>query len=208
MEKKCSKCGRVLDLSFFALKNGKPVSICKDCKSEYDKQRYLKIREKRIEQSLLYYINNKDKIAEYNIKNKERIKIRRHINYLKNIEKHKKHNFDYYHLHKETVILNRKIWGKENSFLNKIYRKVATAKRRCRGEIKASDLKEMLKKQNNKCDYCGVELDEYNIQLDHIKPVSKGGDNSLDNLHFVCKNCNLRKYTREEEEFKKIMNLS
>lgn len=207
MERLCTKCGRILDYSCFSFTNGKPVAICKECKSEYDKEYYLRKREEKKQKSHLYYINNKDKVREYIEKNKDKIKIRSHNNYLKNIEKHRKHNYDFYHSHKESVKLNRKIWGQEHTFLNKLYSKICLAKRRCSGEIKTSDLKSILLRQNNKCDYCGVELNEENMQLDHIIPVSKGGDNSLDNIHFVCKNCNLRKFTREEKEFKKILSL-
>jgi len=41
-----------------------------------------------------------------------------------------------------------------------------------------------------KCDYCGSMT---NIQLDHIIPISKGGPDSLDNLVYSCRKCNISK---------------
>jgi 5-methylcytosine-specific restriction endonuclease McrA len=41
-----------------------------------------------------------------------------------------------------------------------------------------------------KCVYCGSDD---NIQLDHIIPLSKGGPDTIDNLVYACKQCNLSK---------------
>ena len=41
-----------------------------------------------------------------------------------------------------------------------------------------------------KCKKCGATD---NLHLDHIKPVSKGGDDSLDNLQVLCCSCNSSK---------------
>jgi hypothetical protein len=40
------------------------------------------------------------------------------------------------------------------------------------------------------CAYCGSTQQ---IEVDHIKPLSKGGTNDLDNLQFLCKKCNTKK---------------
>ena len=43
-----------------------------------------------------------------------------------------------------------------------------------------------------KCIRCGVQQ---NLSLDHIKPESKGGDSSFENLQTMCKSCNSAKGT-------------
>jgi 5-methylcytosine-specific restriction endonuclease McrA len=47
-----------------------------------------------------------------------------------------------------------------------------------------------------KCRYCVKQLTRFTATLDHVKPVSSGGDNSFDNLITACLNCNSRKHHR------------
>ncbi|MBF0584525.1 MAG: HNH endonuclease [Magnetococcales bacterium] len=44
-----------------------------------------------------------------------------------------------------------------------------------------------------KCYYCKKQLTRFNASLDHIQPVSRGGDNSFDNLITACLHCNSRR---------------
>ena len=44
------------------------------------------------------------------------------------------------------------------------------------------------------CLCCGSEKD---ITIDHIVPVFKDGENSIDNLQPLCRSCNSRKSTNE-----------
>jgi len=40
------------------------------------------------------------------------------------------------------------------------------------------------------CQYCGKTPPATTLEVDHINPVSKGGDNSIDNLVTACFDCN------------------
>jgi 5-methylcytosine-specific restriction endonuclease McrA len=44
-----------------------------------------------------------------------------------------------------------------------------------------------------KCHYCQKQLTRFSATLDHIQPVSRGGDNSFDNLITSCLHCNSRR---------------
>lgn len=48
-------------------------------------------------------------------------------------------------------------------------------------------------KNNNFCWYCGKELPPSELTIDHVFPRSKGGENDMDNIIMVCKNCNSSK---------------
>lgn len=49
---------------------------------------------------------------------------------------------------------------------------------------------EVFKRDLFKCQYCGSEPPSVRLELDHIQPASKGGENDLDNLITACFDCN------------------
>jgi len=51
------------------------------------------------------------------------------------------------------------------------------------------------------CIYCGKQLTRFTATLDHVTPVSEGGDNSADNLKTACLQCNSRKTSRPLGDF-------
>jgi 5-methylcytosine-specific restriction endonuclease McrA len=40
------------------------------------------------------------------------------------------------------------------------------------------------------CKYCAKQLTRFTATLDHVQPVSQGGDNSIGNLVTACLHCN------------------
>ena len=49
---------------------------------------------------------------------------------------------------------------------------------------------EVLKRDKFTCQYCGKSAPDVVLEIDHIKPVSKGGANEIMNLITSCKDCN------------------
>ena len=47
-----------------------------------------------------------------------------------------------------------------------------------------------------KCHYCKKQLTRFSATLDHIQPVSHGGDNSYENLVTACLHCNSQRGSR------------
>uniref|UniRef100_A0A6C0EDF2 HNH nuclease domain-containing protein n=1 Tax=viral metagenome TaxID=1070528 RepID=A0A6C0EDF2_9ZZZZ len=66
--------------------------------------------------------------------------------------------------------------------------------------IKLSKTKknEILTKQSNKCNICKIVLDKKHY--DHIRPLSNGGTNDLDNIQALCIGCHLDKTRNEQEQ--------
>ncbi len=52
-----------------------------------------------------------------------------------------------------------------------------------------------------KCRYCEKQLTRFTATLDHIRPVTEGGGNGLDNLVTACLGCNSRKHKRPLGDF-------
>lgn len=44
-----------------------------------------------------------------------------------------------------------------------------------------------------RCWYCGVALEKDKATVDHIHPLSRGGDNTFENLALACAKCNNEK---------------
>lgn len=55
---------------------------------------------------------------------------------------------------------------------------------------------EVFKRDSFKCQYCGRSSPDVLLQVDHIHPVSKGGDNDILNFITSCVECNIGKGAR------------
>lgn len=51
----------------------------------------------------------------------------------------------------------------------------------------------VFERDSYKCHYCKKQLTRFSATLDHIQPVSEGGDNSFDNLVTSCLHCNSKR---------------
>jgi len=56
---------------------------------------------------------------------------------------------------------------------------------------------EVFKRDSFTCQYCGAQAPEAVLHVDHIKPVSNGGDDSVINLVTSCVACNIGKGAKE-----------
>jgi 5-methylcytosine-specific restriction endonuclease McrA len=58
--------------------------------------------------------------------------------------------------------------------------------------------KNILRRDGHRCQYCGRS--DLSLTLDHVQPVSRGGDDSWENLVCACVKCNNRKGDRTPDE--------
>lgn len=59
---------------------------------------------------------------------------------------------------------------------------------------------EVFKRDKFKCVYCGASAPNVVLHIDHIEPVSKGGDNNILNLVTCCFDCNSGKRDRKLDD--------
>ena len=62
--------------------------------------------------------------------------------------------------------------------------------------------RELMKRQNYTCVYCGRRRIARSFDIDHILPVVRGGTNDLGNLQVICQPCNQRKGIQTDGEFR------
>lgn len=60
--------------------------------------------------------------------------------------------------------------------------------------------RQVLQRDGYRCQYCGAVT--YHPHIDHVKPRSKGGKDTLRNLRVACERCNLRKSDRDIPGFR------
>jgi len=63
------------------------------------------------------------------------------------------------------------------------------------------ELMTLIERQGYRCALSGVKLDPEHAVIDHIVPVSKGGDNEIDNLQWVHTVANKMKGNMSNESF-------
>lgn len=183
--KVCSRCAKETLISEF--RNG----YCKICSKEY--RRY-------------YYSINRDKIlskvSRYRIDNLESCK-RRSIEWQKNNpDKLKENQRKYRKSHLEQRRAYNNEWRKNNPEKAAIH--VHNRRSRKMGNGNSSytkeDIKQFLILQKQKCAICNVSI-KSGYHIDHIVPLSKGGNNTRYNIQLLCPLCNLSKNAFDPIEF-------
>lgn len=102
---------------------------------------------------------------------------------------------------KEYVAVHIKAWKEKNKLKLRSY----DSRRRARVCNSAEnhtdkDIERILKQQNGKCANCRIPTkNEYHV--DHVMPLSLGGDNSSKNIQILCPDCNLRKAAKSPERW-------
>ena len=68
------------------------------------------------------------------------------------------------------------------------------ARRRLKqGQLGRFSREQVIERDRKTCYMCGKVCARSEIHLDHVIPLSKGGDHTLENIKVSCADCNLRK---------------
>jgi len=168
----CSKCGLTKNFDdFYKRKSSKDGlrSECKDCKKKHDKQ-YNKDNKQTInEKKRASYHNNIEKEHE-----------RAKMFYKDNPDYFKEWRKNYYQEHKEETQAQR-------------MKRRALEKEVTIGYVPSKPKSELYKRDKGICGICNNYVEYDNVHIDHIVPLSKGGEHSMSNLQLSHSWCNLKK---------------
>jgi len=93
----------------------------------------------------------------------------------------------------ETVKANYARWYSKNPGKIKArFHKRRALKLIAGGSFTAGDIRAMLKQQKGRCIVCKIDIKK-NYHIDHVMPLSLGGDNAIQNIQLLCPPCNRSK---------------
>lgn len=75
---------------------------------------------------------------------------------------------------------------------------------RSKRPISGSLVYEVFKRAGRRCEACGILDKDKALQVDHILPRSKGGQDDISNLQALCYSCNAQKRDRDDTDFRAI----
>jgi 5-methylcytosine-specific restriction endonuclease McrA len=194
--KACSRCkmSKPNTIEFFVKStwNGSPSGICKICKNAYSRE---------------YHKNNLVAAKEYDKEYKrtheddEAVRYKRY--YYKNRDKILKRKAVYRRENKDKVSKKVKEWQRSENGIA-IMRKHNSKWRALRklSTIEDFDPLDVFRRDGYVCQLCGKKTrpDFKNIyhplypNLDHIIPLTKGGEHTRQNTQCLCRLCNIKKY--------------
>lgn len=189
--KYCYKCGGLLGIECFFKNRAKNDGLSTECK-KCNRARFIspKGKETKSKSDRKWREKNKEykkkKDREYQKKNRKRILI-----YQKEWKKQNKELFyaqikDWLNRNKDRrAIISRKYNHKRRSILKDA------------GTFTYEQWIEKLKLFNYRCADCKKKT---KLTIDHIKPLSKGGTNTIDNIQPMCLSCNSKKNNHYEED--------
>lgn len=181
--KTCKKCGNEKNVTEFRLRVWGYAGTCRECEKQASKENFYKNHDKYLSNSKLWKSNNKEKNE-----NTKREWIKKNPDKVSEMNK-RKYNKDPLKYIKAAVE-----WARSNP-----ERKNAQIKnRKARilgngGSYTAEEWIELKNKYNNTCLCCGKKEPEIKLTFDHVMPISKGGENTIENAQPLCLSCNSRK---------------
>jgi len=205
----CSRCHKEKSFTEFrkhACHSDGYASECKVCA----KKRYWENREKEIARKRKYRMNLEVKKREreychlYNLKN-----TKRRVTYNKKyIELHpewakKKARESYYRHREERLISTSKYKKNHRDYYNEQERKRHNLKNNLPATLTKENWEEILKLYNYRCYYCNSLGTKSNpLEKEHKIPLIRGGGYTKENIVPACRNCNAKKHTLTDREFR------
>lgn len=196
--KTCCSCGEPRDVGDFGVKTRK--NKCRPCiQTKSTAYKATKTREEKYAWHRAYADRNKEKLREYSKQHRaqnpkagpERLKAWRLKNEVRNEEQQRA----YYLANKERFKPYLVEWRKANpdKWKAQVQRRRAN-KLKAPSQLTAKQWRGIVEYFDGRCAYCLEKFDS--ITVDHVEPLSRGGENSEPNVVPACLSCNSRKQDR------------
>lgn len=190
-KQRCSKCGEVKPIEQFP-RRGSAGPYRKDCKA------CVRAR------TQAWAVENREELAarkrEYQVRNQERIRAQRKAWYAARREKRRAKAREYGVRNREARNARVKDWLAENPEKARLIRARCDMKRRGVRQIDDIERAVVFERDCGICQICGAAVDPERWHLDHITPLSRGGEHSYANVQVSHPRCNQRKNRRLQEE--------
>jgi 5-methylcytosine-specific restriction endonuclease McrA len=112
----------------------------------------------------------------------------------KNANKLRKRRMDYYYSKEGQSYQQRYYNENYEEFLRRNEERRARVKSAKQdGSVTTKALRRKLEDQNFKCVLCELDLRIIGKHADHVIPLAKGGDHTINNIQYLCPSCNLSK---------------
>ncbi len=147
-------------------------------------------------------VRDKKRISYHKNKNNPKFK-EKILNYtIMNKEKKREYDKKYYLSNKDRISKRVMDLVSDNRDRRRVVVKNYDSKRRSvkSNGMETSDLRLFIEDSDKVCFYCDKDCDK-DFHVDHIIPLSKGGEHERYNLCISCPTCNLRKNSLDPEEF-------
>lgn len=100
-------------------------------------------------------------------------------------------------------------WYQQNADVRRVQKAAAQRRRRDRGSltflISSRDIKRLLDRHGGACAYCRGKFPEVRFSIDHVVPLSRGGEDSIGNIVPACLPCNQSKSSRTVTEWRQSL---
>ena len=210
--KTCTKCHLQKPFSEFYKHCEGKNGLRPDCKSctkisqqKYNRTHKAKIRElgrqwakRNPDKIRLYALRDRLKRPnyhhEYHKRNSEKINARSRLWHHENRERARKRRLKYYANNKERVDAGRNEWKKNNHdrVMASNHKRLALLRGASSGEVFTRN--EIYKRDNGICHLCHRKVNKNKFVIDHLVPVSLGGEHSRRNVATAHPKCNAKRY--------------